>query len=82
MALLVDIDLPEWIVDEEFRDYLLESLPGEDIRCFAEMGALEDIEMLASGGQIDVVGDGDNRPLPFLLSRLEQFVNRHLVPQV
>jgi glyoxylate/hydroxypyruvate reductase A len=47
MALLVDIDLPEWIEDEEFRDYLLESLPGADIRCFAEMGELEDIEMLA-----------------------------------
>lgn len=47
MALLVDIDLPEWIQDEEFKAYLLESLPGADIRCYAEMGELEDIEMLA-----------------------------------
>ena len=47
MALLIDIKLPGWMEDEELQADLLKIYPQGDIRCAAEPGNLDEIEMIA-----------------------------------
>ena len=47
MALLIDIKQPVWMQDEELCEDLLKIFPQGDIRCAAEPGNLDEIEMLA-----------------------------------
>lgn len=47
MALLIDIKLPDWMKDEELQQGLLKIYPQGDIRCAAEPGNLDEIEMIA-----------------------------------
>jgi glyoxylate/hydroxypyruvate reductase A len=47
MALLIDVQAPDWMTDEALRDFLRPLLPGVDIRCAAELGAVAEIDMLA-----------------------------------
>ena len=47
MALLIDVNLPEWMTDEDLRRDVLSILPGTDIRVYSDMGDPSDIEMLA-----------------------------------
>lgn len=47
MALLIDVQAPEWMSNEELRDFLRPLLPGVDIRCAPELGEASQIEMLA-----------------------------------
>jgi len=47
MALLIDIKLPGWMQDEELQQGLLKLYPQGDIRCAAEPGNLDEIEMIA-----------------------------------
>lgn len=47
MALLIDVQAPDWMTDEGLRDFLRPLLPGVDIRCAAEPGAAAEIVMLA-----------------------------------
>ena len=47
MALLIDIKQPDWMKDEELQADLDKLYPGADIRCSAEPGNLDEIEMLA-----------------------------------
>ncbi len=47
MALLIDIKLPDWMKDEELQQGLLKIYPQSDIRCAAEPGNLDEIEMIA-----------------------------------
>jgi glyoxylate/hydroxypyruvate reductase A len=48
MALLIDINDPEWMTDEQLRDTLRPLLPAVDIRCATEPGDVTDIVMLAT----------------------------------
>ncbi len=47
MALLIDVQAPDWMTDEALRDFLRPLLPGVDIRCAAAPGAAAEIDMLA-----------------------------------
>jgi len=47
MALLIDIKQPVWMEDEALQEDLLKLYPQGDIRCSAEPGDLDEIEMLA-----------------------------------
>ena len=47
MALLIDVKQPGWIEDEELQQQLIAYYPEGDIRCSAEPGNLDEIEMLA-----------------------------------
>jgi glyoxylate/hydroxypyruvate reductase A len=47
MALLLDVQAPDWMTDEALRDFLRPLLPGVDIRCAPELGAASEIDMLA-----------------------------------
>ncbi len=47
MALLIDIQAPDWMADEGLRDFLRPLLPGVDIRCAGELGVAAEIDMLA-----------------------------------
>ena len=47
MALLIDIKLPGWMQDEELQQGLMKLYPQGDIRCVAEPGDLDEIEMIA-----------------------------------
>ncbi len=47
MALLIDVQAPDWMTDEALRDFLRPLLPGVDIRCAPELGAASEIDMLA-----------------------------------
>jgi len=47
MALLIDIKQPGWMEDAELQDDLLKAYPQGDIRCAAEPGNLDEIEMIA-----------------------------------
>jgi glyoxylate/hydroxypyruvate reductase A len=47
MALLIDLNQPGWLDEEELRQDLLECYPQADIRCSVAPGNLDDIEMLA-----------------------------------
>lgn len=48
MTLLIDINLPEWMADEELRDILQPLLPGIAIRCASQPGDSNDVIMLAT----------------------------------
>ena len=48
MPILIDINMPEWLTDQEFRDDLAPLLSGVDIRCMADPGDLTEITMLVS----------------------------------
>ncbi|MDX1400715.1 MAG: glyoxylate/hydroxypyruvate reductase A [Kiloniellales bacterium] len=48
MALLLDIDMPNWLKEEDFRAFILERLPDADVRCYPDLGDVTEIEMLAS----------------------------------
>lgn len=48
MALLIDIQLSDWMTNDELREELLPLLPGADIRCAPEIGDAAEIEMLAT----------------------------------
>ncbi|MBB3066254.1 MULTISPECIES: glyoxylate/hydroxypyruvate reductase A [Limibacillus] len=47
MALLIDIDDPDWMTDEKLAHILRPLLPGVDVRCARDVGTPEAIEMLA-----------------------------------
>ena len=47
MALLIDIKQPGWMEDEDLQADLLKVYPQGDIRCSAEPGNLDEIEMIA-----------------------------------
>ena len=47
MALLIDIKQPGWMEDEELQAILLKAYSQGDIRCAADPGNLDDIEMIA-----------------------------------
>ena len=46
MALLIDVQAPDWMTDEGLRDFLRPLLPGVDIRCAPKIGAAAEIDML------------------------------------
>ncbi len=47
MALLIDVQAPDWMSNEALGDFLRPLLPGVDIRCAPELGAASEIDMLA-----------------------------------
>jgi len=47
MALLIDVQAPDWMTDAALRDFLRPLLPGVDIRCAPDLGAASEIDMLA-----------------------------------
>jgi glyoxylate/hydroxypyruvate reductase A len=47
MALLIDVQAPDWMTNEALRDSLRPLLPGVDIRCAPELGEASEIDMLA-----------------------------------
>ncbi len=47
MALLIDVNMPEWMTDEALRQDVLSILPGVDVRIYEDMGDPGTIEMAA-----------------------------------
>ncbi|MCP5084896.1 MAG: glyoxylate/hydroxypyruvate reductase A [Alphaproteobacteria bacterium] len=47
MALLIDVNMPEWMSDEDLRRDVLSILPGTDVRLYENMGDPSEIEMAA-----------------------------------
>lgn len=47
MALLIDVNMPEWMSDEGLQQEVLAILPNTDVRVFGNMGDPADIEMAA-----------------------------------
>lgn len=47
MALLIDVNMPEWMTDEALRQDVLSILPGVDVRVYENMGDPSQIEMAA-----------------------------------
>ena len=47
MALLIDVNMPEWMTDEALRQDVLSILPNVDARIYEDMGDPGDIEMAA-----------------------------------
>jgi len=48
MTLLIDINLPEWMSDEELRAILRPLLPDVTLRCASDAGDRDDVVMLAT----------------------------------
>ncbi len=47
MALLIDVNMPEWMSDDALRRDVLSILPNVDVRTYEDMGNAADIEMAA-----------------------------------
>ncbi len=47
MALLIDVNMPEWMSDESLQQEVLAILPGTDVRIYQNMGDPRQIEMAA-----------------------------------
>lgn len=47
MALLIDVNMPEWMSDEALQRDVLAILPGTDVRLYGNMGDPNEIEMAA-----------------------------------
>ncbi len=43
MALLIDVQAPDWMTDAALREFLRPLLPGVDIRCAPELGAAAEL---------------------------------------
>ena len=48
MTLLIDIKQPQWMTDEDLREQLLAYIPEMDIRCGADPGPADAVEMLTT----------------------------------
>ena len=46
MAIVLMIEVPDWLTADELRATLRDRLPGTDIRCWPELGRAGEVDML------------------------------------